>query len=197
MTSRMSKGRRVSFGTMPYSSSCGIRGARWRPHAASGERLRAVEVPNRISRAISSAWRVVFGEVIGHAGHAGVHVGAAQRFGIDHFAGGGLHQRRSAQEDGALVLDDDALVAHRRHVGAAGGATAHDHGDLRNVVRATAAPGCRRCGRSVRGPGTLRPAAAGRRRRNRPGRRRAGDSPARFPARADASSPSSGSRCRP
>src|SRR5690606_27154732 len=31
---------------------------------------------------------------------------------------------------------DDALVAHRRHVGAAGGATAHHHRQLRNVAGA-------------------------------------------------------------
>jgi hypothetical protein len=33
---------------------------------------------------------------------AGVHVGAAQVLGIDHLAGGGLHQRRAAEEDRAL-----------------------------------------------------------------------------------------------
>ena len=42
-----------------------------------------------------------------------------------------------------------------------------------------------------------RPAAAGRRRRNRPGRCTAAGSRARSPGRAGASSPSSGSRCRP
>jgi hypothetical protein len=77
---------------------------------------------------------VVLGQVVGHAGDAGVHVAAAQVFGAHHLAGGGLHQRRAAQEDGALVLDDDGLVAHRRHVGAAGGARAHHHGDLRDAL---------------------------------------------------------------
>ena len=74
--------------------------------------------------------------MIGHAGDAGVHVGAAERFGIHYFAGRGLHQWRAAEEDRALFLDDDRFVAHRRHVGAAGGATAHHHGDLRDVLRA-------------------------------------------------------------
>ena len=59
-----------------------------------------------------------------------MHVGAAQILGADHLAGGGLHQRGAGQEDGALVAHDDALVAHRRDVGAAGGAGAHHHGDL-------------------------------------------------------------------
>ncbi|MNS72635.1 hypothetical protein D3C72_1060540 [compost metagenome] len=50
---------------------------------------------------------VVLGEVVGHAGQPGVNVRAAQVLGADFLAGGGLHQRRAAQEDGALVLDDD------------------------------------------------------------------------------------------
>ena len=79
---------------------------------------------------------VVFSEVVGDARDGRVHVGAAQRFGVHHFAGGGFHQRRAAQEDGALFPDDDRFVAHRRHVGAAGGAAAHHHGDLRDVLRA-------------------------------------------------------------
>jgi hypothetical protein len=80
--------------------------------------------------------QVVLGQVVGHAGQAGVHVAAAQVFGGDDFAGGGLHQRRAAQEDGALVLDDDGLVAHGRHVGAAGRARTHHHRDLRDALRA-------------------------------------------------------------
>src|SRR5258708_31815484 len=32
-------------------------------------------------------------------------------------------------------LDDDALVRHRRDIGAARRARAHDHGDLRNALR--------------------------------------------------------------
>ena len=39
-----------------------------------------------------------------------MHVAAAEILGRHHFAGGGLHQRRAAQEDGALVLDDHGLV---------------------------------------------------------------------------------------
>ncbi len=54
----------------------------------------------------------------------------------DDLAGRGLHQRRAAEEDRALVLDDDGLVAHRRHVGAAGGARAHHDRDLRDALRA-------------------------------------------------------------
>jgi hypothetical protein len=42
-------------------------------------------------------------QVVGHAGYAAVHVGAAEVFGADDLAGGGLHQRRAAEEDGALA----------------------------------------------------------------------------------------------
>ena len=65
-----------------------------------------------------------------------MHVGAAERFGVDDFAGRRLHQRRAAEEDRALLAHDDRFVAHRRHVRAARGARAHDDGDLRNVLRA-------------------------------------------------------------
>jgi hypothetical protein len=78
---------------------------------------------------------VVLRQVVGHAGQPRVHVAAAQVLGAHHLAGGRLHQRRAAQEDGALLLDDDGLVAHRRHVGAARGARAHHHRDLRDALR--------------------------------------------------------------
>ena len=64
-----------------------------------------------------------------------MHVGAAEFFRGHHLAGRGLHQRRAAEEDRALVAHDDALVRHRRHIGAAGGAGAHHDGDLRNALR--------------------------------------------------------------
>ena len=62
-----------------------------------------------------------------------MHVGAAELLGRHDLADRRLHQRRPAEEDRALVLDDDALVRHRRHVGAAGGARAHHHRDLRDA----------------------------------------------------------------
>ncbi len=54
----------------------------------------------------------------------------------DDLAGRGLHERRAREEDRALVADDDRLVAHRRHVRAAGRARAHHDGDLRDPLRA-------------------------------------------------------------
>ena len=76
---------------------------------------------------------VVVREVVDDAGGARVHVAAAERLGVDDLAGRRLHERRAAEEDRALVADDDGLVAHRRHVGAARGAGTHDHRDLRNA----------------------------------------------------------------
>src|SRR6056297_3277924 len=78
---------------------------------------------------------VVFGKVIGHARQPRMHVGAAQGFGVNFLAGGRLDQRRAAEKDRALFLDDNGLVAHGRHIGAAGRARTHHHGDLRNVLR--------------------------------------------------------------
>ena len=77
---------------------------------------------------------IVLGIVIGHAGGAAVHIGTAQILGADHLAGGGFDQRRAGQEDGALVAHDDRLVGHRRHIGPAGGAQPHHHGDLRDPL---------------------------------------------------------------
>src|SRR5438132_1231353 len=45
-------------------------------------------------------------------------------------AGGGLYERRPADENRAGAAHDHRLVAHRRHVGAAGGARAHHDRDL-------------------------------------------------------------------
>ena len=62
-------------------------------------------------------------------------VGAAQLLGGDDLAGRRLDQRRAAEKDRPLLADDDRLVGHRRHVGAAGRARAHHDGDLRNAQR--------------------------------------------------------------
>ena len=58
---------------------------------------------------------------------------AAELFSCDDFTGCGLHQRRAAQEDCALFVDDDRFVSHRRNVGTTGGTGAHDGGQLRNA----------------------------------------------------------------
>ena len=84
-------------------------------------------------RAMRQRMLVVGRHVIGDAGLARMHVGAAEILGRHHLAGRGLHQRRAAEEDGALPFHDDGLVRHRRHIGAAGGAGAHHHRDLRNA----------------------------------------------------------------
>ena len=72
------------------------------------------------------------GVVVGHAGGARVDVGAAELLRGHLLAGGRLHERRAAEKDRARALDDHRLVAHRRDVGASGGAGAHDRRDLRN-----------------------------------------------------------------
>ncbi len=61
---------------------------------------------------------------------------AAEILGRDHFASGRLHQRRSAEKDGALVADDHGFVAHRRDVSPARRARSQHRGDLRDAPRA-------------------------------------------------------------
>ena len=61
-----------------------------------------------------------------------VHITAAEVLSAHHLAGSGLNQRWSCQKDGAVTLDDDALVSHSREIGTPGGARPHDYGDLWN-----------------------------------------------------------------
>ena len=65
-----------------------------------------------------------------------MQVAAAEVLGGHDLAGRGLHQRRAAEEDRALVADDHGLVAHRGHVRAARGARAEHRRDLRDAVGA-------------------------------------------------------------
>ena len=76
---------------------------------------------------------VAFGQMIGDAADAAVHLAAAERFDADFFLGRGIDQLRPAEEHRALVSHDDGFVAQRRHVGAAGGRRPVDDGDLRNA----------------------------------------------------------------
>ena len=78
---------------------------------------------------------VVPREVVGDARQPRVDVGAPELLGGNVLAGRRLHERRPPEEDGAGALDDDGLVGHRRHVGAAGRARTHDHRDLRDARR--------------------------------------------------------------
>ena len=73
--------------------------------------------------------------MVGHARAARVDVGAAELLGRHLLAGRRLHERRAADEDRPGAADDDRLVRHRRHVGAAGGARAHHDRDLRDALR--------------------------------------------------------------
>ncbi len=57
---------------------------------------------------------VVVGEVVDDTRRARMHVAAAEGLGVDDLAGRRLHERRAAEEDRALVADDDRLVAHGR-----------------------------------------------------------------------------------
>jgi hypothetical protein len=78
---------------------------------------------------------VIFGEVIDHARFSRVQITAAQILGSDLLARRSLYQRRSGEEDRALIADNHRLVRHGGHVSAACGAAAHHTGDLRDAER--------------------------------------------------------------
>ena len=65
-----------------------------------------------------------------------MQIAASEFLGGHHLAGRGLYQRRSSQEDGALVAHDHCFVAHRGNVGSAGGARTKHRGDLGDPGRA-------------------------------------------------------------
>ncbi len=64
-----------------------------------------------------------------------MQIAAAEVLRADRLAGRRLHQRRAAEEDRALLFDDDGFVRHRRDIGAARGARSHDDSDLGDPVR--------------------------------------------------------------
>ena len=64
-----------------------------------------------------------------------MHIGATQFLGGDNLSSRGAHQGRAAQKDRALLAYDDAFIRHGGHIGAAGRAAAHHHGDLRYAFR--------------------------------------------------------------
>ena len=105
-------------------------GRRRAPTAARGVRPCVFAT---MRRAIASACSSLGGVVVGDAGLAGVDVGAAELLGGHVLAGRRLHERRAADEDRAGAAHDHRLVAHRGHVGAAGGARAHHDRDLRDA----------------------------------------------------------------
>ncbi|MNO73340.1 hypothetical protein D3C76_643030 [compost metagenome] len=76
---------------------------------------------------------IALGVMVGHPGNLAVHIGPAEVLGTDHFTRRGFHQRRAGEEDGRLFADHDRFVGHRRYIGAASGAGAHDHGNLRDA----------------------------------------------------------------
>ena len=74
------------------------------------------------------------GKMVGYAAEAGVYVRPAQLLGGHFFARGRLYQRRPGQKDGAILLNDDRLVAHRRDVRPTGGTRADNGRNLNNPL---------------------------------------------------------------
>ena len=132
-TSRTSQGAREPIGTTSRISSGSPAGGRGsiRSQGGAGRRRQGGDDFAQDLQRLG----VVLGEVVGDAGLAGVDVAAAELLRGHLLPGRRLHQRRAAEEDRPLVADDHGLVAHRRHVGAAGGAGAHHRGQLRDPPR--------------------------------------------------------------
>mmetsp|Transcript_112526 Transcript_112526/g.317817 ORF Transcript_112526/g.317817 Transcript_112526/m.317817 type:complete len:206 (-) Transcript_112526:1673-2290(-) len=78
--------------------------------------------------------RLVVDKVVDDSGLRRVHDPAPELLFVGILTSGGLYEGRAAQVDGAITLDDDALVAHRGNVGGAGRAHAQDRRNLRDVL---------------------------------------------------------------
>jgi hypothetical protein len=76
---------------------------------------------------------LVVGEVVPQPRRARVHVRTAQLLLVGFLAGRHPHQRWSAEEDLGPLADEDGVVAHPRHVGAASGRGAEHHRDRRDA----------------------------------------------------------------
>lgn len=74
-------------------------------------------------------------EVVGEPGCPGVHGGTAEALLIGVLVDRHLHQGRATEIDPRRVLDQHGVVAHARHVGAAGGARPEHEGDRGNTFR--------------------------------------------------------------
>ena len=96
--------------------------------------------------------------MVGEPRLAGVHLRAAEGLVVDVLVDRHLHQRRPAQVDRRLAADEHRVLAHPRHVGAAGGRRAEDQRDRRDALRPRAASSRGTCAR----PGTNRSAWRGR-----------------------------------
>ncbi len=116
--------------------SCGMRrGCRQgRPPARAPRRGRTARAGlGRAGRARADrgdARGVVGVAVVDDHRDVGLHLGAAERLGVDRLADRRPHQRRAGEEDRAGLLDDQRLVGHDRQVRPAGHARTHDRGEL-------------------------------------------------------------------
>ena len=78
---------------------------------------------------------VIVSEVIGDTGDARMELPTAELLSRHDLTDRCLHERRTAEENRALVAHDHGLVAHRRNVRTTGGARPKDSGNLRNCRR--------------------------------------------------------------
>ena len=64
-----------------------------------------------------------------------MHIAATQLFRRHYFARGRFYQRRTGEKNGPLIFNNNRLIGHCRHIGAARRAGAHHCRNLRNIAR--------------------------------------------------------------
>ena len=78
---------------------------------------------------------IIIGQMVCYARGATVHIAATQLLRGHQLASGCLHQRRASKENSPLLLHNNRLIGHRRHIGATSSAGAHYRRNLRNIAR--------------------------------------------------------------
>jgi len=73
---------------------------------------------------------VVARKVISDTTSRAMHSGTSKFFGRDDLVCGGLDERWSSEEDGTVLVDDDAFIGHRGDVRTSCGARSHHNSDL-------------------------------------------------------------------
>ena len=105
----------------------------WRCPFIGGRRIVApAEHTHQVPR-LANAIGVVVGQILGGAGHTGVHFRAAEVFVGGDLAGGRFQQWRPGEKHLGAVADHDNVIGEARLIGAAGGRVAVHHGDLRDA----------------------------------------------------------------
>src|SRR5690606_4064867 len=77
---------------------------------------------------------VIFSQMIGYTGEAGMHITTTKVFTGNNFTGCSFDPWRATEENGSLIGYNSGSTRHGRHSGTTRRTTAHYHGNLGNAL---------------------------------------------------------------